>query len=105
VQETYESSDAGVGVATSAGGYRAVPSDTDTSAIDSDANAVLTDGGENESSGTGIDFMKLHFGRTIYLHRYILKYEMDNNNVLISSNNCRLIFIRLFIYEGYFLLH
>ena len=29
-----------------------MPSDTDTSAVDSDANAVLTDGGENESSGT-----------------------------------------------------
>jgi hypothetical protein len=41
-----------VGVASSAGGYHAVPSDTDTSAVDSDANAVLTDGGENESSGT-----------------------------------------------------
>ena len=39
-------------MASSAGGYRAVPSDTDTSAVDSDANAVLTDGGENESSGT-----------------------------------------------------
>ena len=52
LKEAYESSDAGMGMGSSAGGYRAVPSDTDTSAVDSDANAVLTDGGENESSGT-----------------------------------------------------
>ena len=41
------------GAGRTAGGYRAVPSDTDTSAIDSDANAVMTDGGDQESSGTG----------------------------------------------------
>ena len=41
------------GAGRTAGGYRVVPSDTDTSAIDSDANAVMTDGGDQESSGTG----------------------------------------------------
>jgi len=37
-----ESSDAAV-VESAVGGYRAVPSDTDTSAMDSDANAIMTD--------------------------------------------------------------
>lgn len=40
--EAYESSDAGLGDAPT-GGYRCVPSDTDTSAVDSDPNAILND--------------------------------------------------------------
>lgn len=45
-----ESSDAGGGAAT--GGYRAVPSDTDTSAFDSDANAIH--GAHASDSGTDL---------------------------------------------------
>ena len=45
-----ESSDPGMGDAPT-GGYRAVPSDTDTSAFDSDPNAHLTDGGRHKRLG------------------------------------------------------
>jgi len=47
-----ESSDAAV-VESAIGGYRAVPSDTDTSAMDSDANAILTETGTDSGNERG----------------------------------------------------
>lgn len=59
-QEAYESSDACVEVPSrNNGGYHSVPSNTDTSGVDSDANAVLTDG-SNDSSGTELLRLSSH---------------------------------------------
>jgi hypothetical protein len=54
-----ESSDPGMGDAPT-GGYRAVPSDTDTSAIDSDPNAVVIDGRHKKIGKKAKKNLKLH---------------------------------------------
>ena len=69
-----ESSDAGGGAAT--GGYRAVPSDTDTSAFDSDANAIH--GAAASDSGTDLLYASKYGKAARLAARKVKKMRRDD---------------------------
>ena len=71
-----ESSDAGGGHGAATGGYRAVPSDTDTSAFDSDANAIH--GANASDSGTDLLYASKYGKAARLAARKIKKLRRDD---------------------------